>query len=124
VRKLAVGLALAATCAAAGPDELSAGRLYQACNSNRDTEQAACRFYVLGVVQGASLVDGMAPGEDGARTPRPRKQLCPPDGILQSQLVDVFRKSMNTLLQAHPEDATTPAQSIVLAAMHTEFPCP
>lgn len=122
--KFAVALALALMGGMACSDELTAGRLYEACNSGRDLEQTACRFYILGVVQGAGVVDSTAAGEDGRLKTKPRTRLCPPDDILQSRMVDVYRKSMATLLQAHPEEARAPAQSIVLAAMHSQFPCP
>ncbi len=124
MRKIAVALALAATCGTACPEQLTAGRLYEACNSSRDVEQTACRFYVLGVVQGAGLIDGSTVGEDGRLALKQRTRLCLPADLPQSQMVEVFRGVMRTLLESRADEAEAPAESIVLAAMHTQFPCP
>ncbi len=123
MRNRAIAFVLAAACGAARASDLDAGQLYEACNSSREVEQTACRFYILGVVQGAGFVDGSGVGADGRLDPKPRERLCPPPGMPSSQMVDVFRSAMRSLLQTRADDAKAPAQSIVLAAMHSRFPC-
>jgi hypothetical protein len=123
MRTRAIAFVLAAACGAARPSDLDAVHLYEACNSSQDIEQTACRFYILGVVQGAGLVDGSGVGTDGRLVAKQRERLCPPPGMLQSEMVDVFRDVMRSLLRTRSDDAKAPAQSIVLAAMHSRFPC-
>ena len=123
MRKLALTLTLIATCGAACADDLTAARLFSLCNSTHEIEQAACRFYIFGVVQGAGLMDGSAAGEGGRLVQKPRALICTPDSLPQSQMVDVFRAGMKTLLQQRSDDVNQSAVSIVLSTMNRQFPC-
>jgi hypothetical protein len=124
MRKLVVAVALIGICGSAGSDELTAGVLLSLCNSTRDIERTACRYYIYGAVQGAGSVRDSAVGEGGRTAQKQRAVICAPDTLPQSQMVDVFRLDMKSRLQLHPEEAKLPAVSLVMAAMNRQFPCP
>ncbi len=110
-------------CNAAHADELTAGLLYKLCDAKNKVEETACRFYILGVIQGAALVDGSTMVDDGRLVAKNKTLFCEPNGAPQSLLVGVFKKWMQVMLETRPETAKSPAHSVVMAAMHAQFPC-
>ena len=123
MKKLALILALMASNSAVA-DELTAGDLYSFCNANDEMTKAACRFYILGAVQGISLGSGSIMDSSGRFVAKAKTHFCIPDDMPQSQMVAVFQRTMQPLAQAYPQDLKLPAISVLAAAMARAFPCP
>jgi hypothetical protein len=121
MRTLMLMLALV-SFAAAAEREMTAGDLYSLCNSSGN-EQTACRFYILGAVQGIGLGDGSFMGRDGQFVERRKTIFCAPTNMSQSQMVGVFQKTMQLLERVFPQDLKEPAIALIAAAMHQKFPC-
>jgi len=105
-------------------DELLAGDLYSLCNSNDQTVINACRFYVLGVVQGVGLGDGTT--FDASRKQmvgRKKTIFCIPDNMSQAQMVSLVRDLLALEFRGYPEDRKLAAAGVVAGIMHTRFPC-
>jgi hypothetical protein len=98
----------------AAPVEMTAADLYSFCNSHDHSMEQACRFYILGVVQGIGIGAGVA---------NDKSHFCVPDDIPGSQLVETFKKTAEVLKKNFPTDMNSPAASIVGAAMVQKFPC-
>jgi hypothetical protein len=103
---------------------LTSGDLYSFCISKDQVAQTACRFYVLGVVQGIQLGDG-AYMDHSTRNLVERKKtiMCLLDEVGQSQMVLIVIDAMAKDLAAFPDDKELPATSIAAAAMSRRFPC-
>jgi hypothetical protein len=115
------------SCFASSPlkaDELTAGELYSLCTSTDQNASAACRFFVLGVVQGIEIGDGSYMDANRRLVERKKTILCLPESIPQTQMVSIVRDAMKTVLAAYPGDKDLPATSSILAAMNRKFPCP
>jgi hypothetical protein len=69
--------------------ELTAGVLYEFCKATDEVSKTACRFYMLGVVQGVSLGDG-AKMVDRKLVERKKTILCAPDDMPVNQMVSNF----------------------------------
>jgi len=86
--------------------------------------QTACRFYVLGVVQGVQLGDGSSMDHSTHRFVEKTKTImCVPDEVDQSQMVTVVRQTLAQEFTAYPGDKELPASSTVSAIMNRRFPC-
>jgi hypothetical protein len=85
--------------------------------------RTACRFYILGVFQGLELGDGAMVGRDGQMVERRKTIFCAPENVSQSQMVDVFQRTMQLLERAYPDDLKSPAVSLVATAMRRSYPC-
>ena len=123
MRKLILILALVASSPALA-DEMTAGDLYSFCNANDELAKTACRFYILGAVQGISLGGGTVMDGRGRFVTRTKTHFCIPDDMPQAQMVAVFQKTMQPLSQAFPQDHKLPAISVLAAAMSRAYPCP
>jgi Rap1a immunity proteins len=112
-------LVLALSCIhevqAFAPNELSAADLYLFCSSDDSNAKFACKYFLLGVVQGIGVAAAKA---------NDKEHFCFPDDVSQSQLVEIFLKTSRKLKQKYPDDMNMPAVGIVGAAMMSEFPCP
>ena len=108
----------------ANADELSAGELYSFCTSNDQMVSNACRFYVLGVVQGVGLGDGSTMDASGKQMVERKKTIfCIPDDMSQTQLVSLVRDLLGLDFKRYPEDRELTAVGMVAGIMHTKFPC-
>jgi hypothetical protein len=104
--------------------ELTSGDLYSFCASKDQMAQTACRFYVLGVVQGIETGDGgYMDHSTHQMVERTKTILCVPDEVTQSQMVAIVREAMAQDLANYPSDKELPATSIVVAVMNRRFPC-
>jgi hypothetical protein len=103
--------------------ELSAGQLYEFCQSKDFVVHGACRFYVLGAVQGMSLGNGSAIVR-GQLVEKEKTIFCMPDNVPQSEMVSVFVRRAETLFRVYPQDKEMPAISALIGIMHKQFPCP
>jgi Rap1a immunity proteins len=108
----------------ADADELSAGDLYSFCTSNDQMASSACRFYVLGVVQGVGLGDGSTMDASGKQMVERKKTIfCIPDDMSQTQMVNLVRDLLGLDFKRYPEDRKLAAAGMVAGIMHTKFPC-
>jgi Rap1a immunity proteins len=105
-------------------DGLTAGALYSSCVSADQAELNACRFYVLGLVQGVGLGDGTYLDATRKLVERKKTILCPPDNTPQAQIVAIAKDSLQQLFAVHPDDKKMPAATTVLGVMILKFPCP
>jgi hypothetical protein len=123
MRKLALILALLATTPVEA-DELTAGLLYSFCNAKDELTNTACRFYILGVVQGIGFAGGSVMNDNSRLIAGRKTSFCAPENMSGSEMVAVFQKSMQSLGQMHAGDFKLPAVSLISAAMNRAFPCP
>jgi hypothetical protein len=108
----------------ANADELLAGDLYSFCTSNDQMVSNACRFYVLGVVQGVGLGDGSTMDPSGKQMVERKKTIfCIPDDMSQTQMVNLVRDLLGLDFKRYPEDRKLAAAGMVAGIMHTKFPC-
>ena len=105
-------------------DELTAGDLYSFCTSNERVLSNACRFYILGVVQGVGLGDGTTMDASGKQMVERKKTIfCIPDDFSQSQMVGLVRDQLGLDFRAYPEDKNLAGVGMVAGVMRTKFPC-
>jgi hypothetical protein len=108
----------------ANADELLAGNLYSFCTSNDQMVSNACRFYVLGVVQGVGLGDGSTMDASGKQMVERKKTIfCIPEDMSQTQMVSLVRDLLALDLKVYPEDRKLAAVGMVAGIMHMKFPC-
>jgi hypothetical protein len=94
-------------------DQMTAGELRGFCATRETTAQIACRFYILGAVEGAG-----APWTPNVGTP-----FCLPGGTSQDVMVAIARRLIDELYVSHPQDMALPAVSVVVASMTRSYPC-
>jgi hypothetical protein len=105
--------------------EMTAGDLYSLCSATDQVASTACRFYVLGIVQGVGLGDG-AYLDATTRHLQERKKtiFCLPENTPQAQMVAVVTDTMKLDLGAYPDDRKLPAASTIVGVLVHKFPCP
>jgi hypothetical protein len=99
---------------AAKADQMNVGDLQMICAGREVESTTACRFFVLGVVEGASFGEG----RKTAGGP-----LCIREGIAGSDLVSTVKRAMTLDLQAFPQDKNIAAAGFVAAAAMKAYPC-
>jgi Rap1a immunity proteins len=88
--------------------------LMDICTAGDDGSTSACRFYILGVTEGASIGAGVA---------NDQSHFCIPEGVSSRDMVLTVKKAMPKDLAAFPQDKDMPAVSFVAAVMMRTFPC-
>jgi hypothetical protein len=128
--KLAIKTALVLlliSCFASSPvkadGELAGGDLYSYCVSTDQVASTACRFYVLGIVQGVGLGDGAYLDATQHLKEKKKTIFCLPDNTPQAQMVAIVKESMKLVFAAHPDDKKLPAATTILGVMVLKFPC-
>jgi len=96
--------------------EMTAGDLQQLCSSQKLDLDSACRFYIMGIVQGITIGMGMADGQVGGKP-------CIPDDLPMTKLETVVKAQLGADLMVNPQDKELPASSLVGAAIATTFKC-
>lgn len=104
-------------------DQLSANDLYEFCQSRDIVAKQACRFFILGAIEGMELGDG-GRMVNGQMIERPKTVFCIPSPLPQSTYVDIFVRVAGAMFQAFPQDRQLPAISALMAILHKQFPCP
>ena len=104
-------------------DEMTAGELLSLCTSTDQVASTACRFYVLGVVQGIGIGDSAYMDATPKLVEKKKTIFCLPDNTPQAQMVTIVRDTMKRVFAAYPNDKNLPATSSILAAMFQKFPC-
>ena len=85
------------------------------CSGSGEANQNACRFYILGVVDGAGLATGRLKTMNGP--------YCVAEGVRDADLVAAVKKSIETVLRAFPADKSLAAGGFVAASAMKSFPC-
>jgi hypothetical protein len=93
---------------------MTVGDLQQICSGKDGEVQSACRYYILGVVDGASLATDLKPVGG---------PLCIAPDVASVALVASVKKLMQADLVAYPEDKSLAASGFVAAAAMKAFPC-
>ncbi len=117
MKKLTLGVAIAALLqgvAASKADELAAGDLYDFCRSDSPVDGMACKFYIVGAVQGLKLA---------AAKLNDTTEFCIPDDLGDAQLTAIYVKTAQSDFLLYPDDRQAPAISIVAAIMKHAFKC-
>src|SRR5216684_4016144 len=94
------------------------------CGESMKTHFKACRFYVLGIVQGVGLGDGTYLDATRKLVERKKTIFCLPENTPQAQIVAIARDSLKQLFAVHPDDKKLPAATTILGVMILKFPCP
>lgn len=105
VRAAALALLLAGS-------QMTVSDLQTLCGERQPGE--ACRFYILGVMEGTSLA---------AASAKDKAHFCTPPGVVQSDIVAVVKRIVTADLVRFPADAKEPAVSFVGAALQLTYPC-
>lgn len=110
------GIVLFLSCAplTALAAQMTVGDLEQICNGGSKDAQSACRFYILGVTDGASFGTGL----ETAAGP-----LCIASETSDKALVEAVKEAMRLDLAEYPEDRSLTAAGFVAAAAMRAFPC-
>jgi hypothetical protein len=84
------------------------------CVGTDDASIAACKFYILGVTEGAGIGAGLA---------KDKTHFCLPEGVSSQKMVLIAKQAMIQDLAHFPQDKDLPAVSFVAATMQRAFPC-
>jgi len=117
-----LGMVLCHTATAAD-NQMKLGDLYKLCTSSTDGDKSACRFYILGVFEGAQLVGETVPDKSGKLQEAKDKRFCVPDNLGSSAMELAVKMAMGSDLAVFPEDRDMPAVSFVTAVIYKQFPC-
>ena len=103
--------------ALAADNAMTAGELQQICLGSNAESKAACRFYILGIVQG--IDSGMTIADGKIQGGRP----CVPENISGSALELAVKMKMGAVLMVFPDDRKLDASGFVTAMIIKTFPC-
>lgn len=109
---LVFGALLSHPVLAAPTRQMTLGDLQAISAGSDDSAANSCKFYILGVTEGATLVVGN------------KRHFCIPEGVTSSTMASVVKKLMAVDLAEFPVDHAMPAVSFVTAAMLHAYPCP
>lgn len=94
--------------------QMTLSDLRDICSGADDVSTAACKFYILGVTEGAGI---------GAGTANDKAHFCIPEDVSSQKMVLIVKKAMAQDLAVFPQDKDRPAVSFVAASMQQAFPC-
>jgi hypothetical protein len=97
---------------ASEPAQMKLSDLQTLCSGREAGE--ACRFYVLGVMEGTVLAASLA---------KDALHFCVPDGVTQTEIVAVVKRLATADLARFPSDSSLPAVSFIGAALQRNYPC-
>ena len=108
-----MGVATPGPAAAQNVGVTTAGDLMKLCGDPSDSAKIACKFFVLGALQSATLMRA-ADAHD------PKAMLyCAGDNVTNGDLIIAIRG----LVSAHPERLNFPAASVVVGGAMEAYPC-
>ena len=110
------------SCPAAA-EQMKVGDLYKMCTSSNQIDKTACRFYLLGVFEGASLGTGSVTDKSGTFRELKDKPVCVPEDLSSAAMELVIKMKMGQDLAVYPQDREMPAVSFVFGVIVHEFPC-
>jgi hypothetical protein len=112
--------------AVAAPKEagqLILGDLYTMCTASDEVSKAACKFYILGVFEGAEMAGAAVVDRNGRFQEAKDKRFCVPEGLSSSAMELTVKMKMGSDLAVYPDDHTMPAVSFITAVIASEYPC-
>jgi hypothetical protein len=112
-----------ALCGHAAGAQMTLGDLHKLCTSSDDSDKSACRFYILGVFEGAQMGTGTVRDQTGKFQEVKNKPICVPEGLTSLAMELTVKMKMGADLTVFPEDRSMPAVSFLLALITQEFPC-
>lgn len=110
-------------CYPAAAAQMSVGDLYKFCTSSNEGDKSACRFYILGVFEGAQLIGETVQDKSGSLQEAKEKRFCVPEGLTSSAMELTIKMKMGEDLAVFPKDRDMPAVSFVRAVIADQFPC-
>lgn len=96
---------------------MTAGDLQEICIGSGADSKAACRFYLLGVMQGISMGMSIADGKTQGGRP------CFPDDLSGSAMELAVKMKLGQDLMVYPDDRKLDASGVVGAILVSAFPC-
>lgn len=100
------------------PDNtMTVGDLQQICLASDAESKAACRFYILGIVQGIQVGMSIADGKTQGGRP------CVPENTSSPALELAVKMKMGQDLMVFPDDRKLDASGFVGAIIVNTFPC-
>ena len=109
-------------CYPAAAEQMKLADLYKLCTSSNEVDKIACRFYILGVFEGAQMAGGMVLDKPGFQEAKD-KRFCVPEGLTSAAMELTVKMKMGEDLAVYPEDRDLPAVSFVTAVIFKQFPC-
>jgi|SRR5579872_6113035 len=103
--------------------QMKLGDLFKLCASSNASDKSACRFYILGVFEGAQMVGGTVQDKSGSLQETKDKRFCVPEGLTSAAMELTVKMKMGEDLAVYPEDRDMPAVSFVTAVIFKQFPC-
>lgn len=119
---LAVGAILTATALPISAEQLSTRQLLDFCSSRDVFVKNGCKFYILGVVEGADTTDGTSV-RNGQFVPGRKTIMCIPEGVTGQDMIAAYVQVMSADTQVYPDDLNLPAVSSVMSVMSKRYPC-
>ena len=110
-------------CYAAAAAQMKLGDLYKLCTSSNEGDKSACRFYILGVFEGAQFAGGTVLDKSGNFQEAKDKRFCVPEGLDSEAMELTVKMKMGEDLAVFPKDRDMPAISFVAAVIVEQFPC-
>ena len=96
---------------------MTAGDLQQICVGSSAESKAACRFFILGVVQGLDVGMNIADGKTQGGRP------CVPENTSGSALELAVKMKLGEDLMVFPDDRKLDASGLVGGIIVHTFPC-
>lgn len=94
--------------------QMTLSDLHSFCSGTDEVSKTACRFYILGVTEGAGMGAGLA---------HDQSHFCTPADVSSEKMVSIVKEAMAKDLAFFPQDKNIPAVSFVAAAMMRAYPC-
>ena len=110
-------------CSPAAAAQMKLRDLYKLCTSSNKGDKSACRFYILGVFEGAQLTGATVQDKSGNFQEAKDKRFCVPEGLTSSAMELPVKMKMGEDLAVYPEGRDMPAVSFVTAVISKQFPC-
>ena len=110
-------------CYPAAAAQMTLGDLYKLCTSSNEGDKSACRFYILGVFEGAQIGGGTVQDKSGNLQEAKDKRFCVPEGLTSAAMELTVKMKMGADLAVYPEDRDMPAVSFVMGVIAQQFPC-
>lgn len=110
-------------CRAAEPTQLTLANLYDFCTSSDDAVKNACKFYILGVFEGAQMAGTAEKDPAGKFREAKDKRFCVPENLSSSSMELIIKMKMGADLAVYPADRQLPAVSFIMAVINDTYPC-
>ncbi len=110
-------------CNRAAAAQMKVGDLYKLCTSSDEGDKSACRFYILGVFEGAEIVGATVQDKSGTFQEAKDKRFCVPEGLTSAAMELTVKMKMGEDVAVYPEDWDMPAVSFVTGLIALQFPC-